>query len=695
MTRTPGISLILPSYNNSETLARSLESVAAQTLSDSLIELIVVLNGAADRSRTIVESFRAAHPEIEAVCVVSKRNGAGRARNLGLTLASRTYVTFLDDDDALESQYLERAWSACGPAAIAVVGIQDVDSDGTALASNSLDARIMGLRGKTVPLHAAPWLLGFNASKVFPIEVATRLRFAEDLRSGEDVVFFAQFLDFPALTFRIPSDLDGARYLRTMTPNSVSRQKIDFDFAVRQRLECISRIRAAAHSYDQSPTTVARNALVDAQFSFVRDYLTRFPEHTGDAIKLATELGVSGLPWAGLRAKAASRVVFSFCFPPFADTAGNVASKRIREQGELVDVFSANMSKVRSIDSSSLLMVEQFIGHREVLDVTPSFSNWFLICSFATHAARRASKLSRKQGGYQSMYSRSMWSGSHVAGVLFKLRHPSVTWEAEFSDPMRLDAQGQQRKGKISPHPVTLRLRRLVSHAGIDTQSLDSHFALTEAATFIAADTLVFTNEVQRELMLAPYPQHLRERFLSKSTVLAQSQPDSGLYELVQSEYELEEHCVHVGYFGSFYENRGVGDVVKAIAALPEDLRQVVRLHIFCPNPEKAQAQLWALGAPEQVIVNAALPYLEFLNLAQKFDALLVNDTDVSGTDFAVNPFLPSKFADYSGAGVPIWGILTKDSPLSKQQMRYRSGADGFSSVVSALRSIIETGMDH
>ena len=479
-----------------------------------------------------------------------------------------------------------------------------------------------------------------------------------------------------------------------MTPNAVSRQKIDFDFAVRQRLECISRIRPAARPYDQAPTTIARNALVDAQFSFVRDYLTRFPEHTGDAIKLATELGVSGLPWAGLRAEAASRVVFSYCFPPFADTAGNVASKRIREQGELVDVFSANMSKVRSIDSSSLLMVEQFVGHREVLDVTPSFSNWFLICSFATHAARRASKLSRKQGGYQSMYSRSMWSGSHVAGVLFKLRHPSVTWEAEFSDPMRLDAQGQQRKGKISPHPVTMRLRRLVSRAGIDMQSLDSHFALTEAATFIAADTLVFTNEIQRELMLAPYPQHLREQFLSKSTVLAQSQPDFGLYELVQSEYKVEEHRVHVGYFGSFYENRGVGDVVKAIAALPEDLRQVVRLHIFCPNPEKAQAQLWALGAPEQVIVNAALPYLEFLNLAQKFDALLVNDTDVSGTDSAVNPFLPSKFADYSGAGAPIWGILTKDSPLSKQRMRYRSGADDFSSVVSALRTIIETGMD-
>ena len=193
--------------------------------------------------------------------------------------------------------------------------------------------------------------------------------------------------------------------------------------------------------------------------------------------------------------------------------------------------------------------------------------------------------------------------------------------------------------------------------------------------------------------MLAPYPQHLREQFFSKLTVLAQSQPDSGLYELVQSEYKIEEHRVHVGYFGSFYENRGVGDVVKAITALPEDLRQVVRLHIFCPNPEKAQAQLWALGAPEQVIVNAALPYLEFLNLAQKFDALLVNDTDVSGTDFAVNPFLPSKFADYSGAGVPIWGILTKDSPLSKQQMRYRSGAGDFSSVVSALRTIIETGM--
>ena len=48
--------------------------------------------------------------------------------------------------------------------------------------------------------------------------------------------------------------------------------------------------------------------------------------------------------------------------------------------------------------------------------------------------------------------------------------------------------------------------------------------------------------------------------------------------------------------------------------------------------------------------------YLDFLNLTTKFDVLIA--TDLSTYDnFKINPYLPSKIADYTGSGRDIWMI--------------------------------------
>ena len=53
--------------------------------------------------------------------------------------------------------------------------------------------------------------------------------------------------------------------------------------------------------------------------------------------------------------------------------------------------------------------------------------------------------------------------------------------------------------------------------------------------------------------------------------------------------------------------------------------------------------------------VGPYVRYLEFLNLTTKFDCLIVNDA-ATGASHARNPYLPSKWADYRGAGTPVWG---------------------------------------
>ncbi|WP_286217272.1 hypothetical protein [Paraoerskovia sediminicola] len=68
------------------------------------------------------------------------------------------------------------------------------------------------------------------------------------------------------------------------------------------------------------------------------------------------------------------------------------------------------------------------------------------------------------------------------------------------------------------------------------------------------------------------------------------------------------------------------------------------------------------------VHVRSALPHHEYLALARRMDWLVVTDATTHGT-FSRNPYLPSKYADYRGAGAKIWGIVEPGSVLSTESL--------------------------
>lgn len=672
----PGISVILPSYNNRQTLVDALYSLNAQTLDPSLFEVIVVLNGESELSRERIAEFKA-HSSLELRVFTSSHPGAGRARNLGLSLVRRSHVTFLDDDDLLEPSYLETAWALVTPDTAVLLGITDMDASEHRVPS-TLATRIDALRGATVPVTAIPWALGFNACKVIPAALLTRYRFDEELRSGEDVAFFAQLLAHPSLAFHVVHHAENSSYVRRILTNSVSRKSESYNFNVVQRIDVIAALKALTLPSASQP---ALRFLVSAQRAFVTDFLTRHPGDVNRAINYAVQSNAPGLKLGELRPETVTRAVFSYCFPPYADTAGNVAAKRVRAAGELVDVYSATMDRVRPVDESSMLMVDQFVRYHDIIPVVASFADWQAISIFAQRTYGRAKKRSSAQGGYASLYSRSMWSGSHVAALLYKDDFPGVSWTAEFSDPLCLDVTGAPRPGKLTSGRVTSRLKKMAQRSRValpfnpDGAPQRSHFALTEALTMAYADTLVFTNANQRDLMLSYYPVAAREQLRAKSVVESQKQPDPKLYHLVESTYERNLTKVNIGYFGSFYPTRGIGDVVTALATLPPAAADKFQLHIFTPYPDKARAALLQHNPTYAVHVriNHTVPYLEFLNLSTRFDVLVVSDTDITGTQLPLNPFLPSKYADYAGSGTPVWGITTAGSPLSQCALDYQS----------------------
>jgi glycosyltransferase involved in cell wall biosynthesis len=103
-SRLPLVTVIIPAYNYGQFIAETLQSVQSQTYEHW--EGIVVDDGSTDDTSRVVGEICAADDRIKYV----KQNNAGlaSARNTGLAQASGEYIQFLDADDLIESQKLER-----------------------------------------------------------------------------------------------------------------------------------------------------------------------------------------------------------------------------------------------------------------------------------------------------------------------------------------------------------------------------------------------------------------------------------------------------------------------------------------------------------------------------------------------------------------------------------------------------------
>ena len=101
------ISVIIPVYNNEKYIARCLDSVLAQTYSDW--EAVVVNDGSTDNSGAIIRSY--AEKDARIRYLEQANQGVSAARNFGIDQAQGGYILFLDSDDWLDNNVLEKLFS--------------------------------------------------------------------------------------------------------------------------------------------------------------------------------------------------------------------------------------------------------------------------------------------------------------------------------------------------------------------------------------------------------------------------------------------------------------------------------------------------------------------------------------------------------------------------------------------------------
>lgn len=97
------VSIIVPVYNAAPYLRECIDSLVGQTWQN--IEVILINDGSTDESGAICESYLA-DPRV--IYHHQQNAGVSTARNAGLDLATGEYICFVDADDWLESDALER-----------------------------------------------------------------------------------------------------------------------------------------------------------------------------------------------------------------------------------------------------------------------------------------------------------------------------------------------------------------------------------------------------------------------------------------------------------------------------------------------------------------------------------------------------------------------------------------------------------
>ena len=102
------VTMIIPAYQEEKKIGRCLKSIAASTYRN--LELIVVNDGSTDSTQKVVEQFKEKYKpgDIELELINVTNGGSGRARNCGMQKARGKYIGFVDGDDMIHPQMIER-----------------------------------------------------------------------------------------------------------------------------------------------------------------------------------------------------------------------------------------------------------------------------------------------------------------------------------------------------------------------------------------------------------------------------------------------------------------------------------------------------------------------------------------------------------------------------------------------------------
>ena len=235
-------SVVIPVYNAEKTLAMSLESLQAQTFRD--FEVVFVDDCSTDESPVIMRRFLEESGLPGRIIRQEKNGGVAATRNRGLAEAEGEYLCFLDADDRMEKNALEKAVSAAAGGAD-IVGWDwtlGFAKNGRYMRQADYDSPLQALKnlmGGTMRWNL--WLFALKRSFV----QSAGLRFIPGANMGEDMQFMIRACCQAGSVVQVHDSL--------YCYNAVSTTSLSRQFSDERRREISENLSLALEGVRNSP----------------------------------------------------------------------------------------------------------------------------------------------------------------------------------------------------------------------------------------------------------------------------------------------------------------------------------------------------------------------------------------------------------------------------------------------------------
>lgn len=185
------VSIVVPIYNTALYLEKCLDSIKDQTYNN--IEVILINDGSTDESSEIAEKYVREDIRFRLIHLVN--GGVSRARNKGIEIASGKYITFIDSDDVIKSNHIEKLVK-CMPKkeGLCICNYIKVFSYKNEVGIKEISEGI--INPESLVKNLPDVFGGYNWNKLYVLEVikSNNIIFDEEITLCEDLLFTLQYL---------------------------------------------------------------------------------------------------------------------------------------------------------------------------------------------------------------------------------------------------------------------------------------------------------------------------------------------------------------------------------------------------------------------------------------------------------------------------------------------------------------------
>lgn len=190
----PQISVIMLTYNRKALAADMIADIRGQSCAD--FEFIIVDNGSNDGTAVVVDNLASQDPRLKVLHLPKSSIGCGR--NAGIAVTSSKYVTFVDDDDRVDMDYLDFLLALLdgGRNDIAICGT-DESSDGVNFVPQCIfdDQLLLGAEEGVRLLLERKIIRAGLVGKCFSVDLLRRYPCKEDCIHEDIFTIYKYFAD--------------------------------------------------------------------------------------------------------------------------------------------------------------------------------------------------------------------------------------------------------------------------------------------------------------------------------------------------------------------------------------------------------------------------------------------------------------------------------------------------------------------